>query len=168
MLGPMNRRGEPICGNCGYTLTGAIGASACPECGKPLVEVMERKPSTSRPGYRRYRSERIVMGYPLVDIAVGADPGRKMGHARGIIAIGDDAVGVIAIGTFARGGVAIGAFSAGGIALGSFGLGLLGALGGFAAAGLGAVGGMAASGYFAMGGMAAGHTGLAGLFYQLW
>ena len=35
-------RGEPYCSNCGYVLAGAIESSKCPECGKPIVEVLMR------------------------------------------------------------------------------------------------------------------------------
>ena len=33
---------EPYGGNCGQQLTGLIDSSKCPECGKPLVEVLRR------------------------------------------------------------------------------------------------------------------------------
>jgi len=164
----MNRLGEPMCGNCGYMLEGAVTASACPECGKPLVEVLERRPTGNTPGYKRYRSETTIFGHPLVDIAFGPDPGERTGHARGIIALGDNATGLIAIGGFAKGGLAIGGFAFGVVAIGGGAVGLVGANGGFALAGLAALGGVAMSGYFALGGVAAGHIGTAGLFFQLW
>jgi len=33
---------KPYCSACGHDLTGAVTASACPECGRPLVEVLTR------------------------------------------------------------------------------------------------------------------------------
>jgi len=33
---------DPYCGNCGYSLRGLTESSKCPECGKPIVEVLQR------------------------------------------------------------------------------------------------------------------------------
>ncbi len=108
-----------------------------------------------------YRSQRTLFGWPLLHIAHGMDPrtGEKR-VARGIIAIGDNAIGVLAMGGFTRGvfsfgGVAIGIFAIGGIGVGLFSLaglsiGLLLADGGLA---IGTIAwGGAAIGYLAMGG----------------
>jgi hypothetical protein len=155
--------GEPYCGNCGYQLTGLTESSKCPECGKPLVEVLQRGAMLFRG--RRYKSEIEIFGLPLVHIAFGPNESERMGKARGIIALGDQAVGFLAIGGLARGFIAIGGFAMGLIALGGFAFGLLGALGGFAIGGLacggGAVGGIAvgggAIGFIAQGGGAVGY-----------
>lgn len=162
---------DPYCRNCGYALSGLTESSKCPECGKPLVEVLERGP-LPRMG-RRYRSSIVVFGLPLVDIALGPGDDGKPGRAKGIIAIGDVAAGWLAIGGFARGliaigGMALGIFAMGGCAVGviALGGGALGgvALGGAAIGGVvfggGAIGGSAtgggAAGYFARGGGAYG------------
>jgi ribosomal protein L34E len=160
--------GDPICSNCGYPLRGVTNSSVCPECGKPLVDVLVRKPTENTQGYKRFRSDFTIFGFPLVDIAYGPDPGERAGHAKGVIALGDNAIGLIAIGGFARGGLAIGGFAFGIVAFGGFAFGLGGANGGIALGGLAALGGAAMSGYFALGGIALGHTGSGGLFMQLW
>src|SRR5262245_32208874 len=120
---------DPYCGNCGYQLTGLTESSKCPECGKPLVEVLQRAPLLVR--NRRYKSGIEIFGLPLVHIAYGPSESERVGRARGIIAMGDMAVGFLAIGGFARGFIAMGGFAFGLVALGGFSLGLLGALGGF-------------------------------------
>lgn len=155
---------EPYCGNCGYQLTGLTESSRCPECGRPLVEVLERGPRMVLG--RRYKSDIVLFGLPLVHIALGPSErdGERIGRARGIIAIGDEAVGWFAFGGFARGLFAAGGFALGVVSMGGFSLGLLSAggmaLGGVALGG-GAVGliakGGGAIGYIATGGGAAGH-----------
>lgn len=154
---------EPFCNNCGYRLTGLVDSSKCPECGRPIVEVLVR--STPRWGYgRRYASSIVIFGVPLVHMAFGPHGNEPRGHAKGIIAIGDVATGVLAIGGIARGLIAIGGFAAGLISLGGFAAGLLGAMGGFSAGllacGGGAVGGVVqgglAIGWIADGGLAVG------------
>ena len=166
--------GEPYCGNCGYKLTGLTESSKCPECGRPFVEVLSRSGQWGR----RYRSPHTLFGLPLVDIALGPTPDQRIGHARGIIAIGDRATGLLAIGGQARGvvalgGVAIGLFSVGGISVG-----LIAAWGGLAlgmladgglALGLLSAGGVAI-GVIACGGMPVGFFALGGAplgFYRL-
>lgn len=139
---------EPYCANCGYVLRGAIDSSACPECGKPLVEVLARRGVT--PTGRRYRSSRRIFGLPLIDIAFGPDEHSRYGVARGFIALGDIAFGWIALGGTAIGGVAIGGASAGLFTLGGLSLGLLAGIGGLGtgamAVGGGAVGGLVTGG----------------------
>ena len=143
---------KPYCSACGHDLTGAITASACPECGRPLVEVLTRSPvfrggvgfgAYGRPS-RRYASERRLFGMPLVSIAYGPDDAGKMGHAKGYFAFGDMATGVFAFGGLARGLVAFGGLSIGGVTFGGLSLGTFAAFGGGAVAWLGsAIGGFA-------------------------
>lgn len=148
----------PYCGNCKYSLVGLTDSSRCPECGKPLVEVLQR-PGWRIPG-RRYTSRTRLFGLPLLHVASGPSETEPIGRARGIIAIGDDALGVLAVGGFARGVFALGGLSLGVVAAGGFSLGLLAfgglALGGFALAGL-------AAGLLASGGLAAGIVAQGGL-----
>lgn len=100
-----------------------------------------------------YRSDTIVMGLPLVHVAVGGKYGGNRGVARGIIAIGDIAMGVVAVGGAAVGVVAIGGAAVGVVALGGCAVGLAVAVGGFA---LGTV----AAGGLAIGVVAAGGLGI--------
>ena len=142
---------DPYCSNCGYTLIGLTESSKCPECGRPLVEVLTRDP-VRRQG-RRYRSEIVLFGLPLLHIALGPDGEERYGKARGIIAIGDVAVGWLALGGRALGLIAVGGVCAGLFAVGGLSLGVL-ALGGLAIGGLAAGGG--AIGILAEGGGAVG------------
>ena len=154
---------RPSCGNCGYDLTGLTDSSKCPECGRPLVEVLTR-PSFGMNSGRRYRSKATLFGWPVLHIAVGPKDGEPRGHARGIIAIGDIATGGIAVGGMARGVVAVGGMAIGVFAVGGLAVGLLSGLGGMAtgtfANGGGAIGilaaGGGAAGIFAQGGGALG------------
>src|SRR5262245_59842883 len=113
----------------------------------------------------RWQSTKMLLGRPLVAVAIGTDAGRGEGggHARGVIGVVDVAGGWVALG-----GVAVGGLTLGGLSLGVAGLGGLciggvavggAALGGIAvggaAIGIVAVGG-AALGYFAYGGVALG------------
>jgi hypothetical protein len=160
---PSARGNEPYCSHCGYNLTGLTESSKCPECGRPLVDVLVR-----RSGFavfsKRYRSKATLFGLPVIDIAIGPMPGELRGKARGIIAIGDMAFGGIAIGSMAAGVVAFGGLAIGLFALGGLALGILAGVGGGAtgtlAAGGGAVGilasGGGAIGYAAQGGGAFG------------
>jgi hypothetical protein len=139
--------GEPYCAECGHRLTGCVDSSRCPECGRPLVEVLVRGGKIGN----RYRSQTLLFGLPLVDVAYGPTHNEKLGRARGIFAFGDRATGVVAVGGAATGivavgGRAIGCFSAGGVSFG-----LVTAWGGIA------VGGMA------NGGLAVGVLVMAGL-----
>src|SRR6476620_6685576 len=108
---------EPYCGNCGYRLTGATESSKCPECGRPLVEVLTRNSQAPVMG-KRYRSKATLFGWPVIDIALGPANGVRIGKARGIIAIGDMAIGGIALGGMSCGIVALGGMSIGLFALG--------------------------------------------------
>jgi hypothetical protein len=150
---------EPYCRDCGYPLKGLVDSSKCPECGKPIVEVLVRDSFPGRRGYR-YQSQRMLWGMPLICIASGPHGGEDVGRPvgviaigdlpRGIIAIGGRSLGVVSVGGFAMGGIAIGGFSAGLVALGGFTAGIV-ALGGFAL-GLLAVGGFALAGIRGFGG----------------
>ncbi len=153
---------EPFCGNCGYKLTGLTDSSKCPECGKPLVEVLQREKSKIRG--RRYTSDVVLFGLPLLHIAMGPHEDEPVGRAKGIIAIGDVAVGWLAIGGRAFGIVALGGLAGGLVSLGGMSFGLLAAGGwalGVLAMGGGAVGGAAmgggAVGYVAIGGGVVGY-----------
>jgi len=83
----------------------------------------------------RKRSRQSYCGFPLVDVAHGADPvtGERRGKARGIIAIGDSARGILAMGGHAVGIVAMGGSATGIVAMGGSARGVL-ALGGVAIA----------------------------------
>jgi hypothetical protein len=160
--------GDPYCSNCGYLLRGAVAAAECPECGGPLVDVLTRFTPTNIVGFRsvRRRSTATVFGLPVWEIAWGPDPikGERIGRARALIAMGDQAFGGIAfggiaVGVVSFGGVSIGIGALGGLAIGAASSGGGCAIGGIAAGGL-AVGGMTtggmAVGIAAQGGMAVG------------
>lgn len=154
---------EPFCRHCNYSLVGLTESSRCPECGRPIVEVLERR-GTFFPMGKRYVSPVRVFGLPLVHIALGPSDNERRGVARGIIAIGDVAIGFLAIGGVSFGGIALGGMAVGLSAIGGMAIGLLIALGGGAVGGLavggGAVGGIAvgggAAGFVAQGGGAVG------------
>jgi predicted RNA-binding Zn-ribbon protein involved in translation (DUF1610 family) len=144
----------PYCSNCGYSLEGLTDSSRCPECGKPLVEVLTRPSFGHRTG-KRYQSRAKIFGVPVVSIALGPHGRERRGHARGLIAIGDIATGGIALGGIARGVVAVGGLAIGVCSFGGMSIGLLGALGGFAFSAGFAIGGLAI-GTVAVGGGAVG------------
>ena len=153
---------DPYCGNCGYSLKGLTESSKCPECGKPLIDVLERGPRFTVG--RRYKSKTVIFGLPLVHIALGPLDDERQGRARGIIAIGDVASGVLAIGGRACGIIAFGGLAIGIVTGGGMSLGLLAAGGwamGGAALGGGAVGlvaeGGGVIGFVAEGGGAIGY-----------
>lgn len=161
----------PYCSACGYELSGAIDSSRCPECGRPLVEVLVRDEGAQRVR-RRHESDATFLGKPLVSIAIGPGPDGTPGHARGWFAYGDLASGAIAMGGRAFGIVAIGGFATGVMACGGVAIGLLAAGGGLALAGGFALGGMAAGGvslggvafgFVALGGVSVGMHGLGGM-----
>lgn len=122
---------DPYCSNCGYALTGLTESSKCPECGRPIVEVLTRAPRWLESG-KRYRSKATIFGVPVIDIAIGPKNGELRGKAVGFIAIGDFATGVLALGGLTRGIVAIGGLAFGLITIGGVSVGLLAALGGLA------------------------------------
>ena len=156
---------KPVCSACGYDLSGATASASCPECGRPLVEVLVRPMAGLRYKMfaRRYQSERRVLGMPLVAVATGIGEDGKPGHAKGFFAFGDIATGVFAFGGLARGVVAFGGASFGGVTFGGLSLGTFAAFGGLAIAWLGsAVGGFAA-GILAAGGGAIGLVAQGGL-----
>jgi hypothetical protein len=145
---------QPYCSNCGYVLTGLTESSKCPECGKPLVEVLTRPAYAFSNSGKRYRSKATLFGWPVIDVAVGPKDGQMRGHAKGIIAIGDIATGGIAVGGVARGVVAVGGLALGLFSLGGGALGLVSATGGVSVGGMAAGGG--AIGVLATGGGALG------------
>ena len=157
MPSPTAASHEPYCGNCGYKLSGLVDSSKCPECGRPLVEVLSRGGQWGR----RFRSQATLCGLPIIDVALGPRPGERIGRARGIIAIGDSATGLLAIGGVAKGLVAIGGMAIGGLSVGGGSIGLFSAVGGFAVGGLAAGGGTL--GVFASGGGAVGYVASGGL-----
>jgi predicted RNA-binding Zn-ribbon protein involved in translation (DUF1610 family) len=129
--------GEPYCGACGHRLTGLVDSSKCPECGRPIVEVLTRAGKLGT----RYRSRTTLFGLPLVDVAIGGTHDESTGSARGIFALGDNARGFVAVGGKAVGIVAVGGTAFGVFAVGGIAIGLLSAWGGVS------VGAMAAGGF---------------------
>jgi hypothetical protein len=134
----------------------------CEECGK---QISDRAYTCPHCGLRRlvgyeYRSRWTILGLPLVHAAFGRDlaTGRRR-VAKGVIAIGDQAIGVVAVGSGAFGLLAIGGGAIGVIAIGGAAIGAL-AIGGVALGGL-AVGGFAV-GLAAIGGGAVGSYALGG------
>lgn len=152
-------RDTPFCKECGYELTGLTDSSRCPECGRPIVDVLVRA-SFFGMG-KRYTSTRTLLGLPLLAIAAGPHGAERFGapvgfiaigdKPRGIIAIGGVPVGVLSIGGFSRGIVSVGGMSLGIVSFGGCSLGAL-ALGGLAV-GLYAFGGLAFVIVDGMGGM---------------
>jgi predicted RNA-binding Zn-ribbon protein involved in translation (DUF1610 family) len=136
---------KPYCKNCGYSLLGLTESSKCPECGKPLVEILTRDSLEGGRRGKRWKSQATWFGLPVVAIATGPYGSEKMGRPKGIIAIGDIPTGVIAIGAFPLGVVAIGSMSRGIISFGGLAVGLI-SIGGMAA-GILACGGMAFGGW---------------------
>lgn len=116
--------------------------------------VLTRHAPTHQTNSIRHRSRTRFAGIPLVEVAFGPRRGEAHGHAKAMIAIGDQATGVLAIGGLAQGIVAVGGLSEGLIAVGGCTLGLFAALGGVAV-GAFAVGGVAL-GAVARGGVAIG------------
>lgn len=147
--------GDPYCAQCGYQLTGLTESTRCPECGRPIVEVLTRGKSKAVWG-KRYVSPTRIFGLPLVHIATGPDEHNKRGHAKGIVAVGDIATGFFAFGGVARGLVAFGGLAVGLVSFGGLGIGLAIAMGGWAVGGL-AVGG-GSLGVVAQGGGAIGYV----------
>lgn len=155
--------GEPYCGQCGYSLQGLEDSSKCPECGRPLIDVLMRRGDQILPG-RRYQSAARLFGWPVLAIATGSGLGEKRGHARGIIAIGDHATGLLAIGGYAYGVVAIGGIAFGLFSFGGICVGLLSAVGGVALGTMawgGCAIGLVVSGGIVLGWLAAGGVPIA-------
>ena len=154
---------QPYCSNCGYDLSNLTESSKCPECGRPLVEVLARGAPAYLQAGKRYRSKATLFGLPVIHIAFGPKDGELRGRAKGIIAIGDIATGFIALGGLARGLVAVGGFAFGGFAIGGMAIGLFTAIAGMAVGGM-ALGGMAV-GILATGGGAVGFMAQGGGAY---
>src|SRR3712207_4487658 len=74
---------EPYCSNCGYVLTGLTESSKCPECGKPLVEVLTRPSHPFANAGKRWRSSATLFGWPVIDVALGPKDGQMRGHEIG-------------------------------------------------------------------------------------
>lgn len=151
---------DPYCSNCSYSLKGLTESSKCPECGKPLVEVLTRKAFDLSKIGRRYKSNIMLFGLPLIHIAFGPDEDGPHGKAKGILALGEKATGLIAVGGQATGVVAIGGLARGVCCLGGLSVGLLSC--GGCALGLLVSGGMAV-GLFASGGLACGWMATGGI-----
>ncbi len=150
--------GEPYCGACGQRLTGLVDSSKCPECGRPIVDVVTRAGKLGN----RFRSQATLFGLPLVDIAFGGTHDEPTGSARGVFAFGDKARGCVAVGrTSATGIVAIGGFARGVFAIGGCSFGLVSSLGGVSVGGL-AAGGLVL-GLLAFGGLCAGVVAAGGV-----
>lgn len=154
---PQPKLGEPFCSKCGHQLTGLVDSSKCPECGRPIVEVLTRRSARGK----RYRSETTLFGLPLVEIAYGPTDTETIGKAKAIIALGDKAKGFIAVGGTATGIVAVGGRAVGLFAFGGLSLALIGGWGGMCV-GLLASGGLALGG-FTFGGASAGFGASGGI-----
>lgn len=173
-ISPHRDRNAPYCNHCGYDLSNLTESSKCPECGRPLVEVLTRGPAFLESG-KRYRSKATLFGLPVIDVALGPKNGEMRGRAKGFIAIGDVATGVLAMGGIARGVVALGGVAIGGFSFGGFSFGFVTALGGAAIGGIamggGALGGVAqgggAAGFVAQGGAALGYYARGGTAYGI-
>ncbi|MEL6329841.1 MAG: hypothetical protein AAFR38_09280 [Planctomycetota bacterium] len=148
---------QPFCVHCGYILAGATESSKCPECGKPIVEVLRWPEGSAGSPVRRKTSKTMIFGMPLWQIANGPGADGKPGRARAFIAMGDDAMGVVAFGGVARGVIALGGFSFGVFSFGGLTGGLLLANGGIAASGGFALGGVAVGGAVGLGGVGWGY-----------
>jgi hypothetical protein len=72
---------DPYCGNCGYSLRGLTESSKCPEGGRPIVEVLQRDRFVPRG--KRYKSQTVLFGWPLVHVALGSHEDEPHGKARG-------------------------------------------------------------------------------------
>ena len=139
----------PFCKACGYELTALTDSSKCPECGRPIVDVLVRASFLGQG--KRYQSKATLFGWPLIAVASGPNGPERFGAPKGIVAIGDKPVGVIAIGGLPRGIVAIGGIARGIVAFGGFAIGIV-SMGGFSLGAL-AFGGFAL-GAWAIGGFA--------------
>ncbi|MHC5113211.1 MAG: hypothetical protein ACYTGP_02130 [Planctomycetota bacterium] len=154
--------GEPYCGACGQRLTGLVDSSKCPECGRPIVEVVTRAGKLGT----RHRSRTTLFGLPLFDVAFGATHRETTGKARGVFAFGDKARGLVAVGGTATGVVAIGGNAFGVFAVGGFSFGLVSSWGGISI-GLLAAGGIVL-GVLGFGGVCAALVASGGVAFGLY
>jgi len=127
-----------------------------------FVATLRRKlaEGSSATGFE-YRSQRTLLGLPLVHVLLGRVHGRRVARgwlAFGGLAFGGVAFGGLSLGLASLGGLALGLVTFGGVALGGHALGGV-AVGGLAqgglAVGVGAMGGRA-HGVWALGGQATG------------
>jgi len=90
---------------------------------KQLVEPPAKKPWWNR--HYEWQSDAALFGYPLVHVNIGRDENYQVRTARGVIAIGIQAIGLIAIAQFGMGVVGIGQFMVAMATLAQFGIGLV-------------------------------------------
>lgn len=140
------------CPDCGRQVSDR--AVSCPTCGRPL-SAGRRGMAANAPVYAgfEYRSERTLLGWPLVHVIYGATDNGTLRPARGVFAFGNIAIGLVAFGGIAVGGIALGGIAIGLISLAGVALGLLLGLGGIA------------TGYWALGGVALGATAIGGVAF---
>lgn len=131
--------------------------ASAPLYGSPDVPDCAALRESSGSGHYEYRSRREWLGLPLVHINVGL---RGRHRAKGVIAVGNEALGLVAVGFAACGLISAGMVSCGLLALGALAAGIA-SLGGVAS-GVLALGGVAV-GVWAAGGLAVGKVALGGL-----
>jgi len=105
-----------------------MNGKPCPKCNQPVdpdanfcsncAEPLSRK---RKPTGKDWKSERTVLGFPLVHIAYGTDELGRKRVAKGVIAIGQYGLGIITIAQFGVGILfGFGQFILGLIAIGQF------------------------------------------------
>lgn len=72
----------PYCSHCGHSLVSEEGLEHCPGCDKPISEVLTRDPVVRGRG-RRWKSDIVLFGLPLLHIAQGPYGDQRIGRARG-------------------------------------------------------------------------------------
>lgn len=103
------------CRECGHTVS--ENAFMCPQCGAPY-------PAREKwDGYGfEYKSEKTLMGMPLLHVSFKYRANRMPVPAKGIIAIGQFAAGVFTLSQFGIGVVSVSQFTIAGFALAQFAL----------------------------------------------